>query len=438
MIPRPFRSVASEGSRVNPDWRRLRAVVLQSDDWGLCAWSPDDRALRALAGTPAFRTPAGLRYGGSTLERAEDVRLLAGLLAEFRGGDGFPPVWQANTVVAAPDYERLRPPGFGGDTVPLVDLPSTPSRWVRPGLFDAVSRARAEGVWWPELHGLHHLPEHAWLGALRRGDDDARRAHEQQSAVCRAVEGSGEYDPREPAASRTDRIEGAVARFERLFGRRPASLCPPDYRWDERLEADAQRLGVTIIQGLGEHARARLPRLRRRLLEWRWPHRAGARFYLPPRIAFEPVGAGERSRRLDAASVRRAARTAWSRGRPAIVSTHRVNYAHLDPAWSERGRAALRDLLAGLAADGARFLTDVELRAAVERGWSLRPIGERAALLRQYGAPREPVRFPAPAGVGGASLREGRGTGRAEVAVSGGEIEVRAGEGEYVIEWRAA
>jgi len=67
---------------VNLDWHRLRAVVLESDDWGLCAWVPDDRAHRALANQPAFRTEAGLRYGRSTLESADDVRLLAAELLE--------------------------------------------------------------------------------------------------------------------------------------------------------------------------------------------------------------------------------------------------------------------------------------------------------------------------------------------------------------------
>ena len=87
--------------------------------------------------------------------------------------------------------------------MPIVALPGTPSRWNRPGLWEEVRRAEALGLWWAELHGLHHVPEAAWLAALRRGDTDARLALEHQSLVCRAVEASGEYDAREPGASRT-------------------------------------------------------------------------------------------------------------------------------------------------------------------------------------------------------------------------------------------
>ena len=110
---------------MNLDWHRLKAVVLESDDWGLCAWVPDDRAHRALALLPAFRTPAGLRYGRSTLETAEDVAALAEVLREVRGGDGFPAVWQANTIVANPDFGRLVPPLFPADTLPPVEAPES-------------------------------------------------------------------------------------------------------------------------------------------------------------------------------------------------------------------------------------------------------------------------------------------------------------------------
>src|SRR5437870_9965906 len=147
---------------------------------------------------PAFRSVAGRRYGGSTLESAEDVRQIASTLAEFRGRDGFAPVLQANSVMAAPVFERLRPPLFELTELPLT-LPAEASpRWSRPGLDRAVDAARDAALWWPELHGLHHVHEHAWLTALRRGVLDARLAHEQHSLVCRAVEASGEYDPSEP------------------------------------------------------------------------------------------------------------------------------------------------------------------------------------------------------------------------------------------------
>jgi hypothetical protein len=419
---------------LNLDWGRLRAVVVQSDDWGLCAWVPDEQAHRALADAPAWRTPAGRIYGRSTLESASDVARLAETLLEFRGGDGFPPVLQANTVMAAPDYTRLEPPLFPVEELPLVPLPATPSRWARPGLWDEVRRVEEAGVWWPELHGLHHLPAAAWLGALRRGLSDARRAHEHQCLVCSAVESSGEYDPSEPAERRTRDLEAAVERFRILFGRRPESICPPDYRWDDALERDAERLGVPILQGKGEQS-GPFPRARRWIHQLRWPS-PGPCFYMPARIAFEPRGSAEAGGRVGVAAAHAAARMAWSRGQPAVVSTHRVNYAHLDPAWSEAGRAALRDLLKRLMGDGGVFLTDSEVWSLERRGWSVRPIGARGALLRCYGSARDGVSLPVPAGTDHLAIREGRADG-ARFRIEHGHAVARVTPGEYLIEWKS-
>ena len=283
---------------MNLDWKRMKAVVLESDDWGLCAWAPDLQAYRVLSDMPVFRSPAGRRYGGSTLERAADVRRIAGVLLEFRGGDGIAPILQANTVMAAPDYARIEPPAFAFDELPLIGLPLAPSRWARPGLWGEIVAAREAGVWWPELHGLHHLPESAWLKALRTGVLDARRAFEHQSPVCDAVVNSGEYDASEPLELRIRNLERAVQRFEQVIGRAPESFCPPNYRSDARIESEAERLGVRTIQGRPERPGGGWVRVRHYLERYRFPDILGERFYLPPRIAFEPgVEGATRQRR---------------------------------------------------------------------------------------------------------------------------------------------
>lgn len=418
---------------MNLDWRRLKAVVIESDDWGLCAWSADMQAFRVLADTPAFRHPSGRRYGGSTLESAADLRDMVALLGEFTGDDGIPPVIQANMIMASPDYGHLSPPLFDVDTLPLIDFPQAPSRWKRPGLDKAVKDAGVSGAWWPELHGLHHLPQHAWLTALRRGESDARRAHEQQSPVCGAVEPLGEYGASEPIDLRRENLRLAVEKFRRCFGRAPASFCPPDYHWDDRLDRDAAALGLHIFQGVAEAAGKRMPRIWRLFHRYRWPLFEGDRFMMPPRIAFEPIGSEGTSAALGAERTHRAARDAWNQGQPAVISTHRMNYVHLKPEWVEAGRAALRDLLARLRKDGAMFLVDFEVRALLELGWSMRPVGTEGAVFRYCGVPGETVRFNAPEGVKG--VRIDPDVPGARIACEAGQVEARVNVGNYRLHW---
>jgi len=178
-----------------------------------------------------------------------------------------------------------------------------------------------------------------------------------------------------------------------------------------------------------------MPRLSRLIHQFRWPHRRGRRFYLPPRISFEPRGRRD-ARRVGVASVHRRVRAAWNRGQPAIVSTHRMNYVHLDAAWREVGRDQLRDLLNALTSDGATFVTDAEVRQLVERGWSVRALGERGALLRRYRDAKGPLRFPAPHSAVRAVLRDAGPAEHVGLAIENGEVIAEVPSGEHVIEWR--
>jgi hypothetical protein len=163
---------------------------------------------------------------------------------------------------------------------------------------------------------------------------------------------------------------------------------------------------------------------------------------MPARIAFEPRGDGASGSRLGASAAHRRARAAWGLGQPAVISSHRLNYAHLDPAWPDAGRAALRDLLALLAREGAIFLTDAEVRSLHERAWSLRALAGRTALLRYCGVARARVRIPAPTGTTGVTLIEARGADAPRLAIEAGgaaaELVAELGPGECVIEWTGA
>ena len=416
---------------MNVDWRSLRAVVFESDDWGLCAWCPDAATWSALQDAPVFRSPVGRRYGGSTLESAEDVRSLTATLAEVRGRDGFPPVWQANTIVANPDYAKVDPDDASGE-LPLLPLPGLPSRWERPGLWDEIGRAIAAGMWWPELHGLHHLPEQAWRDALKSRDEGTRRAFDVQSPACTAVQNGGEYDPFEPAALRERNLALAVRHFETVFGRPPASLCPPDYRWDGFLEVQSEALGIRILQGKSEQHDVFASRLRRAWRRRFWPQFHHRQLYMPERIAFEPAMEDPR-RGVEAVQAR--VRAAWGRGQPAVVSSHRVNYAHLDADLSRTGRAALRDLVGRLAGDGAIFLTDAEVSQLVAQGSSVRPLGSSGARLHSPAGGT--LVWPAPPGASTATFVAGPAEG-AQVTVSGGRAEARLPAGDFEIAWSHA
>jgi hypothetical protein len=256
--------------------------------------------------------------------------------------------------------------------------------------------------------------------------------------VCDAVQASGEYAAAEPLAMRKADLERAVALFKARFGRAPGSFCPPDYHWDAALDSEAEALGLDTFQGVAERTGGLSRRFQRLMGSLRFPEWRGKRFLMPPRIAFEPRGGHAPGGPVGVRAALDGVRAAWGAGRPAVISTHRASYAHLDAAWVEKGRAALRDLISGLATEGAVFMIDAEVRALVERGWSARAVGGRGALVRVVAGARDAVRWPAPDGVVNAEVVEGRGIERGSARIEDGHLTGTFDPGEYLVAWRRA
>lgn len=365
------------------DWRAARAVVIESDDWGLCGFLPDGAAAGDAERTAWRAEVTPPVYWDSTLEDSAAVAALATLLAEHRGRDGLPPVLQANLIVSA-----LSPPAGPG---PLAadapwtrhDLPDRPAAYARPGLEAAVDAAIARGVWRPELHGSFHY------------DPERRRAAVAADPLALAAARRGvlpfpgsatawELGPQRPRAVLAAELDRALDLFASRFGRRPSSVCAPDYVWDGRSEQLWQARGLAIIQAKREQRSplwptGRLDHRARKVLARAWDRLAHpGRAYLDRNVRFEPAQAP-----ADSSLVARTLAEigdAWRRGEPAVVESHRINYVRLTPGAAAAGRRQLGELLAALTRDGAPaplFLTDDEVAQLQDGGASWTRRGDR-------------------------------------------------------------
>jgi hypothetical protein len=360
------------GARDSVDWSGQRAVVFESDDWGLAGFVPADSAWHGVdreALAPG-RFPAV--YWGSTLEDSAAVAELAAVLERAVGRDGLPAVLQPNYVMSSLQLED-------DDHWRRYDLPAFPPVYARPGMWGAVRDALGRGVWYPEFHAAWHY------------DPDRRReqtegAPEVAAAARRGImlfpgsERARELGAWRSTEALTSELEAALDLFRGVFGRRPGSIIAPDYAWNSRNEDIWQGRGLTVIQakreqrnpgfGVGTAYRIR-----------KWADRQYARAFRPDRIYLERNCRFEPVQYPDPDAVVRSClseiATAWERGEPAVVETHRINFVHTDPSVAAAGRAALAGLLQALT-DGSRerpvFLTDHELAQLKRRGasWCVR------------------------------------------------------------------
>lgn len=355
------------GARSAVAWRSLRAVVIESDDWGLAGFVPDLDAWNGLDRDGLDPGSFPEVYWLSTLEDSTMVAVLNKVLAGHRGRDGHPAVLQPNYVMSSLAYS-------GGQWVSF-DLPSLPFRYQRPGLWMAVENGIAQGTWYPEFHATwHYDPELRKKDAL--GSDIARRVTDRGILLFPGSERAKELGAWRSGNDLEGELDHSLAVFRNLFGRDVTSVMAPDYHWDDRIENMWETRNLRVIQGKREQINpswgtGKFGRLRKYVLrQWARLSHPG-RVYLERNCRLEPVQAP------DPDSVVRSCvedtRTAWALGQPAIVESHRVNFAHSDKALTARGRDALDRYLAEICGNPdelPEFLTDHELAQLYSRGTS--------------------------------------------------------------------
>jgi hypothetical protein len=274
-------------------------------------------------------------------------------------------------------------------------LPDLPAAYARPGLWRAVAAAVAADVWYPEYHGLwHYVPE----DRLAACDHDANAATAARRGILLFPGCSRSFelnDGRPLAAVAAELATGRLA-FAGIFGREPEAVIAPDYHWSRRHERLWRDAGLTVVQAQREQRHpdyegktGRLRKVLARSLR-RWSEQRLT--YLERNVRLETAQIGDPAEAT--ARAERRVRRAWRRGEPAVVESHRVNYAHLDPAVASDGREALGALLAAL--DGEPlYLTDVEV-ARLSRGGTSWRRTVAGFLVRNLSHARRPVVLPGP------------------------------------------
>jgi hypothetical protein len=344
---------------------------MESDDWGLPGFSPSleawqgiDRAALAPGHFPEV-------YWHSTLENAATVQAMSRLMLRYHGQDGMPAVFQPNYVTGSMEWI----PGPEGGTWRQHNWPELAMAYARPGLLTAVNEALGAGTWYPELHARwHYDPVMRQENSMR--DATARLAAERGILLFPDSEKARELGPWRSRADLASELDASLRVFSLAFGRLPASVIAPDYTWNTSLEDLWYSRGLRVIQAKREQRNPQLgygvPGRLKKFVGRRWSAlRYPDRIFLERNVRLEPVQAPDPDAvvRLALEETRRA----WSANQPAIVESHRVNFAHLDPEVSSLGINALSDYLAGVTSQSDHlpvFLTDVEISRLQARGVS--------------------------------------------------------------------
>jgi len=402
------------------NWSEHRVVCFESDDWGCCAWAPDQYALQkvgALREVRAYWQRARLwNWLDGSLETPDDVRFLCDFLECFVGGDGRAPVFTPCYLTANPDFERIAEEGL--ETYHDITIEQgVPSRWARGHFVAAAREGFTRGVWRPEYHGrLHHAQPYRWLKAVRDGEPEAVALFEEQM-----FQGSGrlpEYAEMDEATQR-EWANGGIDAFERAFGYRP--YCA--------INADGSQVTEGIWQDAGIRARLNRPACGQ---GQRSPHTSMV--YLRRNARLEPLGLDDEYAQAGFTNCWREVRAAWQAGEPAIVSTHRKNYVSMVAEQQRQGFMQLEQLFLAIEESGpeATYLTSAEIAQLYETGTSaLAWPGE--IVCRNYTGEQQAIALPLEDGQRATEARDLRTDAEVEIIEQAGCLQLRVPDGDFAV-----
>jgi len=337
-------------------------VVIQSDDWGhACVESRAQHEQTTHAGIDVSDP-----WSADALESDADVMSLAASLREFRDVTGRSARLTLNFIVARPDYEAIEASGFRA----YRSVPVEPA----DALFDALRAPDRDAVFEVQLHGAEHVAPARWLRLLRQGAPDLRayftaRAMPPPGVVARHPGLGAAYLPcpdseNSAVPAPDERMLGSLCIFRSLFSREAQGFVPPNHAWDGSLNGLLRKKGVRHLQA----CHIRYPTFEASETG-RWhalragPEPGGGVWRQTRTVEFEPI---VRPDRVDAAIARACLLVA--RGIPAVINTHRINYAGaIRPERAACGRERLGDLLSALVRtrDDVRFLGSAEFDAVL-------------------------------------------------------------------------
>lgn len=336
-----------------PGWRsRQRLVVFNVDDYGNVRL-----ASKAAAGALEL---AGLRLEGrfdrlDTLETRADLEELFEVLDSVRDSSGRPAVFTPYALSANPDFQALRdsPERYVYEELPTTfERLSAEDPQAYEGAWTLWQEGMEKGLLQPEFHGREHLNLRLFETKLKRRDGDlmANIAVDSMAAISDDpalpevgfTHAFGIADRADVEAHKQILADG-LALFARVFGRPAQCFTPPAQRLHPALYGFMEALGIRAIDK-PLHTVRRLDRGKtRREFNFLGRKRGQNHVTLVRNVVFEPnlyPGTDEVTRTLSQIEA------AFRWGKPAMISSHRVNFCgHIDPANRRAGLSDLKRLL---------------------------------------------------------------------------------------------
>ena len=327
---------------------RRKLIIFESDDWGSNRM-PSVKDFKGLVKDGVLSGKPSHYDINDTIARASDLEVLFDALNMVKDHTGRNAVFTPFVNVANPDFEKIENSGFQNYYWEdfFTTLEKTGEKTALSGLW---KQGIENGIFDPAFHGREHLCVPLWLKHLKDENSLVRKAFKHHFYSV-PIEGLPvKLNAFRPALffSHPDQVpflkhsimEG-MEKMKSLFNKSPKVFCPPNGISHKLFDEASSLEGIKTI--MANRLRPE-PNGKGGLTKIFYPNGSknqwGQKYY-QRNCAFEPTYSADA---VNFSLMQIEAAFRWFK--PAIISTHRVNYiGSLNPANRERGIAALKTLL---------------------------------------------------------------------------------------------
>jgi hypothetical protein len=347
-------------------YTKRKIIVIESDDWGsIRTRSKED--LEKLIKLGLSENESHFVFNDA-LESGSDLENLFEILLKYKDSTGRSPVIAPMVIVANPDFERIK--SFEYNEYFYENLFETYSKYPKSNNIPNLWKVGIDNrLFIPGLHGREHINVAAWINGLKSNNYVLRKAFECGSIGVsslgdqNAPEHMGAFYPDKIAEIETypKIISEATELFQDFFGFRPTHFVAPNREPVKILDSTMSSLGIKSMTvskfrnhplGNGKHG-----------FEFNWIGRGNNfdQIMITRNVSFEP------SELLTHNIVDKCIKdieNAFFFKKPAVISSHRVNYiGSINPTNSKHGLKCLDRLLFTIIQKwpDVEFMTSTEL-----------------------------------------------------------------------------
>jgi len=234
-----------------PGWHTKRKiVVIESDDWGSIRMPSNEVYEEFLK--KGYKVDQSDYNRLDSLECNDDLMALYDVLSKYKDLDGNHPVFTANSLVANPDFKKIKNSGFSQYYYEHVieTLKQYPNH---DNVFNLWQEGIKKELFYPQFHGREHLNISRWLSALNKASDDMMFTFNCNTTFS----GKDDYsfmeaydqDTKDDIHKHALTIIDGLKLFKETFGYLSKSFIAPCYTWNSDIEEILSEYGVKYIQG---------------------------------------------------------------------------------------------------------------------------------------------------------------------------------------------